>query len=283
MSLKERIKNVDNLKEAIVCITFGTLIGALTYYIFLFLHIDIYGWNLGLIFAPLAAGYAETILAKKIIGEDIGAISAFILFLVTVIYGFIISNASLGVNIITFGSIIVILQAAMPTVINYFFLVIIIGVISYFFGIFKKITDYVYSQISDIYYKITGKEKPTRIIETEVVENEMESNKKINDLDFIFITSSHPINQKIEIIDQFHATVFLERDKKLIHIDYEKYEKDTLKMLKKAKDDVLIQIANEIKAKGGNGILDLKIEYGLIGLGGDSFQITALGMGVKFK
>ncbi len=283
MSLKERIKNVDNLKEAIVCITFGTLIGALTYYIFLFLHIDIYGWNLGLIFAPLAAGYAETILAKKIIGEDIGAISAFILFLVTVIYGFIISNSSLGVNMITFGSIIVILQAAMPTVINYFFLVIIIGVISYFFGIFKKITDYVYSQISDIYYKITGKEKPTRIIETEVVENEMESNKKINDLDFIFITSSHPINQKIEIIDQFHATVFLERDKKLIHIDYEKYEKDTLKMLKKAKDDVLIQIANEIKAKGGNGILDLKIEYGLIGLGGDSFQITALGMGVKFK
>ena len=283
MSLKERIKNVDNLKEAIVCITFGTLIGASTYYIFLFLHIDIYGWNLGLIIAPLAAGYAETILAKKIIGEDIGAISAFILFLVTVIYGFIISNASLGVNIITFGSIIVILQAAMPTVINYFFLVIIIGVISYFFGIFKKITDYVYSQISDIYYKITGKEKPTRIIETEVVENEMESNKKINDLDFIFITSSHPINQKIEIIDQFHATVFLERDKKLIHIDYEKYEKDTLKMLKKAKDDVLIQIANEIKAKGGNGILDLKIEYGLIGLGGDSFQITALGMGVKFK
>ena len=283
MSLKERIKNVDNIKEAIVCITFGTLIGASTYYIFLFLHIDIYGWNLGLIFAPLAAGYAETILAKKIIGEDIGAISAFILFLVTVIYGFIISNASLGVNIITFGSIIVILQAAMPTVINYFFLVIIIGVISYFFGIFKKITDYVYSQIFDIYYKITGKEKPTRIIETEVVENEMESNKKINDLDFIFITSSHPINQKIEIIDQFHATVFLERDKKLIHIDYEKYEKDTLKMLKKAKDDVLIQIANEIKAKGGNGILDLKIEYGLIGLGGDSFQITALGMGVKFK
>ena len=268
MSLKERIKNVDNLKEAIICISFGTLIGALTYYVFLFLHIDIYGWNLGLIFAPLAAGYGETILAKRIIGEDIGAISAFILFLVTVIYGFIISNSTLGVNVITFGSIIVILQAAMPTVINYFFLVIIIGVISYFFGVFKKITDYAYSKLSDIYYEITGKEKPTRIIETEVVENELESNKKINNL---------------EIIDQFHATVFLERDKRLIRLDYEKYEKDTLKMLKKAKDDVLIQIANEIKTKGGNGILDLKIEYGLIGLGGDSFQITAMGMGVKFK
>ena len=116
-----------------------------------------------------------------------------------------------------------------------------------------------------------------------LVATQKESNKQINDLDFIFITSSHPINKKIEIIDHFHATVFLERDKKLIHIDPEKYEKDTLKMLKKAKDSVLIQIANEIKAHGGNGILDLKIEYGLIGLGGDSFQITAMGMGVKFK
>ena len=263
MNLKERIENVENLKEAIICISFGTFVGILTYYIFLYFHIDIYGWNFGLIFAPLAAGYAETILAKRIIGEDIGAISAFILFLVTVVYGFIIANPTLGVNVITFGSIIVILQAALPTLINYFFLVVIIGIISYFFGTFKKITDYTYSKLSDMYYKITGKQKPIRTIDAEVVENELESNKQINDLD--------------------HATVFLERDKKLIHIDPEKYEKDTLKMLKKAKDSVLIQIANEIKAHGGNGILDLKIEYGLIGLGGDSFQITAMGMGVKFK
>ena len=86
MNLKERIENVENLKEAIICISFGTFVGILTYYIFLYFHIDIYGWNFGLIFAPLAAGYAETILAKRIIGEDIGAISAFILFLVTVVY-----------------------------------------------------------------------------------------------------------------------------------------------------------------------------------------------------
>ena len=164
-----------------------------------------------------------------------------------------------------------------------FFLVVIIGIISYFFGTFKKITDYTYSKLSDMYYKITGKQKPIRTIDPKVLENELKSNNQLNNMHFIFITSSHPINKKIEIIDHFHATVFLERDKKLIHIDPEKYEKDTLKMLKKAKDGVLIQIANEIKAHGGNGILDLKIEYGLIGLGGDSFQITAMGMGVKFK
>ncbi len=47
-----------------------------------------------------------------------------------------------------------------------------------------------------MYYKITGKQKPIRTIDAEVVENELESNKQINDLDFIFITSSHPINKK---------------------------------------------------------------------------------------
>ena len=71
MNLKERIENVENLKEAIICISFGTFVGILTYYIFLYFHIDIYGWNFGLIFAPLAAGYAETILAKRIIGEEL--------------------------------------------------------------------------------------------------------------------------------------------------------------------------------------------------------------------
>lgn len=283
MNLKEIIANANNLKEAIICISSGTAIGILTYYIFLYFHIAIYGWNFGLIFAPLTAGYVETIMARKIIGEDIGAISAFILFIVTVIYGFIISNPTLGVNAITFGSIIVILQAAIPTVINYFFLVVIIGIISYFLGFFKKITDYGYSKIYDHYYKITGKQKPIRTINTEVVENEFESNKKINDMDFIFITSSHPINKKIEIINQFHATIILERDKQLIQADHMKNEKNTLKMLKKAKDNVLIQIANDVKSNGGNGILDLKIEYGLIGVGGDSIQITAMGMGVKFK
>ena len=52
-------------------------------------------------------------------------------------------------------------------------------------------------------------------------------------------------------------------------------------MLKKAKDTVLIKIANDIKTNGGNGILDLKIEYGLIGLCGDSPKCN--GNELKFK
>ena len=88
-----RNKKIDRkrLRRAIFCIGIGTAVGLLVYGIFLYFKIDIFGWNLGLIFAPLAAGYVETILAHRIIGEDIGAISAFILFIDTTFYdvGFI--------------------------------------------------------------------------------------------------------------------------------------------------------------------------------------------------
>ena len=77
-------QRLGNLQKAFNVIAIGTLSGLAVYALFLYLNIAIFGWNLGLIFAPLAAGYVETILARRFIGEDIGAISAFILFLVTV-------------------------------------------------------------------------------------------------------------------------------------------------------------------------------------------------------
>ena len=118
--------------RAILSIAVGTGIGLIVYMIFLYFHIDIYGWNLGLIFAPLAAGYVETIVANRLIGENIGAISAFILFIDTTFYSFILKNPTLGFNIITAGSILVILQAAFPTLINYILLVVLGGFLSGF-------------------------------------------------------------------------------------------------------------------------------------------------------
>ena len=50
--------------------------------------------------------------------------------------------------------------------------------------------------------------------------------------------------------------------------------------IKEGKDECLIKIASEIKENGGNGILDLSMNYSLIGLGGENIQITATGMGI---
>ncbi len=280
MNFREREVKITYIREAILCIAFGTAVGLGVYGFFLYFHIDIFGWNLGLIFAPLAAGYAETILANRIIGEDIGAISAFILFIDTTFYSFILKNPTLGVNIITIGSIAIILQAAFPTLINYILLVGGLGTLSYLLGIFKRVTSYFNSNLEYIYYKHILK-KPYEIeIETVTKFDEEASNIRINNLDFYFITSTDILDRNHTNLGQFHATVIIEKDKRLVHSNQNKTEIITLNQLKQAKDDCLIKLTQCIKAAGGNCVVDLDIQYGLIGLGGDHYQVNAIGMGV---
>ena len=270
-------QRLANLQKAFNSIAIGTVAGLSTYAFFLYFHIDIFGWNLGLLFAPLAAGYVETYMANKILGEDIGAISAFILFIVTVAYGFIINNPTLGYNIITIGSIVIIIQAAIPTFINYFGIVVLVGTISYLTGFFKKITDNIR------YTLMPSKKIDEEIIDTVPLFSETESNKLINSQDFIYITSTDPKDLDYEIIDFFYTTTILRRNTRIIKLSPEKIERQQLNELKQKKDDCLIKLADEIKKAGGNAVIDLDIIYFLNGLGGSEFQIVARGMGVKIK
>lgn len=270
-------QRLANLQKAFNSIAIGTVAGLSTYAFFLYFHIDIFGWNLGLLFAPLAAGYVETYVANKILGEDIGAISAFILFIVTVAYGFIINNPTLGYNIITIGSIVIIIQAAIPTFINYFGIVVLVGTISYLTGFFKKITDNIR------YTLMPSKKIDEEIIDTVPLFSETESNKLINSQDFIYITSTDPKDLDYEIIDFFYTTTILRRNTRIIKLSPEKIERQQLNKLKQKKDDCLIKLADEIKKAGGNAVIDLDIIYFLNGLGGSEFQIVARGMGVKIK
>ncbi len=104
MKIKGHEVDFKYIAKVIISIGIGTAFGLIVYGVFLYFHIAIFGWNLGLIFAPLAAGYAETIVANRILGKNLGAISAFILFIDTVIYSFILKNDTLGMNLITAGS-----------------------------------------------------------------------------------------------------------------------------------------------------------------------------------
>lgn len=274
--MKMNKQRLRNLQKAFNSIVIGTAAGLAVYAFFLYFHIDIYGWNLGLAVAPIAAGYVETIVAKRIIGEDIGAISAFILFLVTVAYGFIINNPTLGYNIITFGSIIVIIQAAIPTFINYFGIVVIIGTLSYITGFFKNVTEIIMNSIR----KLLGK-PPKQIIKTVEPFDESESNRLINSQGVIFITENHPKDLDYETVGFVYATKVIDRNTHILHLSPENVEKKHLNDLKKGKDECLIRLANEIKENGGNAVIDLDILYFLNGIGGSEFQIIARGMGIK--
>ncbi len=279
MKINYKEHDIHYNRKAVFSIAIGTVAGLLTYGFFLYYHIDIYGWNLGLIFAPLAAGYVETLIANRLLGENVGAISAFILFIDTVIYGFILKNPTLGFNFITAGSIIVILQAAFPTLINFILLVGVGGLLS---GFAKQIREFERKIVNRI------KNQNTIAWETPYEEkvpifNENESNMRLNSLDFYFLTSTDMISKPHKIIGHFQSEVIVEKNTHLIHIDPEKIEQQHLNTLKQGKDDCLIKLANQIKSQSGNGVLDLTINYSLIGLGGDCFHIIATGMGIYIE
>lgn len=270
----------ENLQEKLLCIIFGTFVGTAVYVLFLYLNIAILGWNLGLIFAPLLAGYAETMLAERMLSSDTGAISAFIIFAGTTFYSFILVNPTLGANFITFGATAVILQAAFPTLINYILLVIIIGAIFYILRFVKKTLTRIYLKIKHIIYKYILK-KPFEV-KPKAIEyyDELRNNQEINSLGVIFMTSTDVPDKHVINLGQFQSTVILEKEPDLLDLNPKERENHTLTILKSGKDKCLIGLTDKIKAAGGNGIIDLDIQYIKIGFGGESYQISAMGMGV---
>ena len=278
-SMKIRNTEIDvrYALKSIFCIGIGTLAGLIIYGIFLYFRIAIYGWNLGLIFAPLTAGYVETILANRIVGENVGAVSAFILFLYTTYYSFILKNPTLGVNLITAGSIIVILQAAFPTLINYILLTLIGGILSMFVKGMRKIIrrlKHGFANRSILFW-----DGPPEKIEDEEIPSfdENKSNETLNNLGFYFITSTDIIDMSHDVLGMYQSQVVIKKDK---HVIIEEHETIALYNLKKGKDECLIKLSDEIKSNGGNGIMNLEIQYLLEGVGGESYLISATGMGI---
>ena len=278
-SMKNKDEKTDFKKigKAFVCIGFGTGVGLIVYAIFLYFKIAIFGWNLGLIFAPLGAGYAETVIENKLIGKNLGATSAFILFIYTTFYSFILKNPTLGMNIITAGSILVILQAAFPTLVNYLLLVILGAIASNLVWAFKKLIRY----LKKVKYNIRW-ETPEEGMPVEPIPDfdEGESNKNLNSLDFFFLTSTDMQDRSHDLIGIYQSEIVIE-NKDEISIKREEIEERRLISIKNGKDDCLIKLAERIKEDGGNGVLDLDIKYGLIGLGSENIHITATGMGIN--
>ena len=90
-------------------------------------------------------------------------------------------------------------------------------------------------------------------------------------------------DKKHDIIGIFNSEVILEKGSDLIKLNPEKIEQEKLVNIKNGKDECLIKLSEKIKRNGGNGILDLSINYALVGFGGDNIRISAIGMGVLIK
>lgn len=274
------------IKEYIIAtfsIAIGALVGLISLFLFYEYEIAIFGFNIGLILSPIIAGYVETELAKLISGKTTGAVSAFLLFAVTVVYGFIYKNTGLGLNLMTIGVSAVILQAAFPILVNYFLIVVILGVISYIFGFFKNTLKYIHFYLRKAIYKILNKEY---IDETGKMDYDEDMDRvNINDLGILFLsTSTIPDREIKEFKGIYEGRILIKNQKSLIDHKHQSKADILIKNLRKARQQALINLANQSKREGCDAILDLTIEFDTLGgLTEDNIHIVARGTGVKLS
>lgn len=293
--ITEKLKNLKNKKggkkflKELACIAFGTIVGIVTYVACLYAHLTIFGWNIGLALAPLAAGYAESLAAKRYLQESTGAVSAFILFIITVIYGFIISNPTLGFNVITAGSLVIIIQAAFPTAVNYFLIAMGLGIISHISGVFLKITKFV----TDKYEKIFKKDsKVKKIYNEKQINNRYDFYDReldMNGLGVLLLTLEYPpeglkIKEQKGIYEARH--IFSSDQKEEIRLGLEDHlEENILIGAKLAEDKALLKLIKQLNADGCNGLLNLNTKFDTIGSnkGENINQVIIKGTGVVFE
>ena len=293
LTITKRLKDKEERKkffQELGCIALGTIAGIATYVLCLYTKFAIFGWNFGLVLSPLAAGYVESIVAKKYLKESTGAVSAFILFIITVIYGFIIANPTLGFNVITAGSIVIIIQAAIPTATNYFLIAMGLGIISHISGVFKKITDF----IVNTYYKLFNKEPRLK----EGIFNENQINTRynfydreleMNNLGILLLTLESPpegleIKEQKGMYEARHIFAFKQREEIRSGLE-DSLEKDLLINVKLSQDKALLKLIKKLRADGCNGILNLHTTFETLGAnkGENLSQVVMRGTGIIYE
>lgn len=281
--IEQNIKDNTRLK-ILYYVLIGTAVGLFVYWICLVTHFDILGWNLGLILSPLSAGYVETHLARRYIKKTTGAISSFILFLVTVIYGFILSNPSLGLNPLTLIALIFILQSATPRTVNY----ILIRTTFIIFQCIHSIKDRIKESIDKKIHKTKGTPY-VKIIELNKNDYTIKNNlPDINDLGIIFSTTNQISGKKIvEYKGIYESKNFLKYDQKeaIKYKDIEKKGSALLKDIEFVKNRTLSDLSKQLKKDNCNGILELNIQYDNIKIEKTYLiiQISIIGTGIVYE
>lgn len=287
-TLKDEEKKHKLVKKA-ACIGFGTLVGITTYSTCLYNHLDIFGWNIGLVLSPLFAGYAESLSAKYYLNESTGAISAFILFIITVIYGFIIANPTLGFNIITMGSIVIIVQAAIPTATNYFLIALGLDIISRISSFITKTRNF----LSETYEKLFKKEPKLKERYDEMhannISNFYDMELEMNNLGVLLLTLEYPpkelnITEQKGIYESQHIFSFKQKEEIKSGLEGD-LEDEMLVTVKLARDKALLKLIKQLKADGCNGVLNFHTAFETMGpsFGENVTQVVMRGTGIIYE
>ncbi len=265
---------------AIAAISIGFFLGFISAYLCIIWHLVIFGFNIMYIVSPLIAGFAETYIARKKYGRSTGAISALLTFLFINIYGWFLpgyyvdpTKEPASLSLITIIAIVLTLQAAFPTLINYILFVVGLGILRKFI----EFLIYIPSKIMRKPPKVGGKE-----------ENNLPS------ADEIFLDKLNIPILSVSPVDDQRITKYLG----LVGgeaVAEEKKGEGRVSMLKKMIEPTLLddmylgearklaisRMLDDAKLLGADNVIDVIIDYvSMGGLQGSELIVTATGTAV---
>ncbi len=265
---------------ALIAIGLGTALGFASAILCIAWNLVIFGFNIMYIVSPLLAGFVETVIASKKYGRSTGAISALLTFMLINGYGWfgpgwIFPKEPVTLSLITIIAIVLTLQAAFPTLINY---ILFVGVV----GTLTKLTGFLIR-------------KPSQI--SAMLPENLEQQGITSQTDDIFLEelnipllTVHPLNG--DKIDKYMGMVAGEavaeekqaegRVSGLLKI-IEPVQLDSIN-LGNARKTALSRMLEEAKAMGANAVEEVLIDYvSMGGLQGSATIVTATGTAILIE
>jgi sporulation protein YlmC with PRC-barrel domain/uncharacterized protein YbjQ (UPF0145 family) len=250
--------------SAIVCIAFNLVI---------------FGFNIMYIVSPLLAGFIETFIARKRYGKSTGAISALLTFILINIYGwfgpgFLFPKEPFRLSLITIIAIILTLQAAFPTFMNYVLLVTSVGIFKKFIGVLVYIPSKILKR------PLKAEEKEESITESLVLDNFLA--ELTTPLISVPPVENGKIKKYVGLVTGLAIAEEKETEGKLSMLT--KMIEPTLledMYLGEARKLAISRMLEEAKSIGADTVIDVLVDYvSMGGLQGSALIVTATGTAV---
>lgn len=251
--------------SAIICIAFNLVI---------------FGFNIMYIVSPLLAGFVETVIARRRYGKSTGAISALLTFILINAYGwfspgFLFPKEPVRLSLITIIAIILTLQAAFPTFMNYVLLVTSVGVFKKFIGLLVYIPS-----------KILRRPLPKAEEKEEILTETPVFDEFLNELTTPILSVPPVEGQKIKkyvgLVTGLSIAEEKETEGKLSTLT--KMIEPTLLndlYLEEARKLAISRMLEEAKSLGADTVIDVLVDYvSMGGLQGSALIVTAAGTAV---
>ena len=275
-------KTLIEKRWGIIAILLGITVGFVSALICIIWHLVIFGFNIMYIISPLMAGVVETVIARRKYGKSTGAISALVTFLLINIYGWFLPGSFIDptkepatLSLITIIAILLTLQAAFPTFMNYLLFVVGVSLIRRIIGAL-------------IYLPSRIRGKPRETVKYEI-SGPSADESFINELKIPLISVPYTAKGKIkkniglvtgEAIAEEKETEGLVN--KLTNILEPTLLEDV--NLGEARKEAMSRMLEKAKLMGANNVVEVIIDYvSMGGLQGSVLIVTATGTAVIYE